>query len=244
MYRVIKGNAFKYAKNFIIGIGASVVMIGALGKIRSTSWGDFMITVGLSVEAFIFLMLGLIPPEKDYYWEKLYPGLERYNSNISPLAVGELDKDQRPLNGVKVESQLGGMLSELQIMSKSMSSLKALQEVDFSHTSEQIKSMGNFYDKMNQAMQELSHSVEETKAYRAHISSLNQNIQGVSQMYQGVLASKDQLNAMNAAIAEIGSSGQDAKAYTDQMATLSKNLRSLNSVYGNVLSAMTGGAKA
>ena len=216
-------------------------MIGALGKIRSAPWGDAAITAGLLTEAFLFFMLGIIPPEKDYYWEKLYPGLEKYNSKIAPLTAGEVDKDQRPLNGAKVETQLGGMLSELQIMAKSMSSLKALQEVDFSQTSEQIKSMGNFYDRMNQAMVELSHSVEETKAYRSHISALNQNIQGVSQMYQGVLASKEQLAHMNAALTQLASSEADAKGYTDQMATLNKNLRSLNSVYGNVLTAMTGG---
>jgi len=244
MYRVIKSNSFKYLKNFIIGTGASIVMIGALGKIRSTSWGDFMITVGLGVEAFIFLMLGLIPPEKDYYWEKLYPGLERYNSRISPLAEGELDKDQRPLNGAKVEGQLGGMLSELQIMAKSMSSLKALQEVDFSQTSDQIKAMGNFYDRMNQAMQELSHSVEETKAYRGHITSLNQNLVGINTMYQGVLQAKEHLNKINDAMVELGNTAEDARSYKDQMGTLNKNLRSLNSVYGNVLTAMTGGAKA
>jgi hypothetical protein len=27
-----------------------------------------MLIIGMSVEACIFLMLGLIPPEKDYYW--------------------------------------------------------------------------------------------------------------------------------------------------------------------------------
>ena len=241
MNRFIKSSSFKYLKNAIIGFGASIVMIGALGKIRSAPWGDAAITAGLLTEAFLFFMLGIIPPEKDYYWEKLYPGLEKYNSKIAPLTAGEVDKDQRPLNGAKVETQLGGMLSELQIMAKSMSSLKALQEVDFSQTSDQIKSMGNFYDRMNQAMVELSHSVEETKAYRSHISALNQNIQGVSQMYQGVLASKEQLAHMNAALTQLASSEADAKGYTDQMATLNKNLRSLNSVYGNVLTAMTGG---
>jgi len=243
MNKYIKSSTFKYFKNFIIGFGASVVMIGALGKIRSFWWGDIMITAGLLTEAFLFMMLGLIPPEKDYYWEKLYPGLERYNSNISPLAAGELDKDQRPLNGAKVEGQLGGMLSELQIMSKSMSSLKALQEVDFSQTSDQIKSMGNFYDRMNQAMMELGNSVEEAKAYRGHITALNQNIQGVNQMYQGVLAAKDNVSSMNNALAEIANSAGDAKVYNDQLANLNKNLRSLNNVYGNVLTAMTGGAK-
>src|SRR5690606_19280507 len=117
-------------------------------------WGDLAITAGLVTEAFLFLILGLIPPEKDYYWEKLYPGLEQYNSNIAPLTAGELKNDLRPLDANKVEGQLGGMLTELQIMAKSMSSLKALQEVDFSATQDQIKSMGNFYDRMNQAMKE------------------------------------------------------------------------------------------
>ena len=65
MNSVIKSSSFKYFKNFVIGVGAAVVMIGALGKIRSFAWGDAMITVGLGTEAFIFLMLGLIPPEKD-----------------------------------------------------------------------------------------------------------------------------------------------------------------------------------
>jgi gliding motility-associated protein GldL len=244
MNSIIKSASFKYLKNFLIGVGAAVVMIGALGKILSTSWGDAMITIGLSTEAFIFLMLGLIPPEKDYYWEKLYPGLEKYNSKISPLAAGELDNDQRPLNGAKVENQLGGMLSELQIMAKSMSSLKALQEVDFSQTSDQIKSMGNFYDRMNQAMIELSHSVEETKAYRGHITNLNQNLVGVNQMYQGVLQTKGHLDSMNQAMQELGSTAEEARGYKDQMVTLNKNLRSLNSVYGNVLTAMTSGIKA
>lgn len=241
MNSIIKSASFKYLKNFIIGIGACVVMIGALGKIRSTSWGDAMITVGLSVEAFIFLMLGLIPPEKDYYWEKLYPGIEKYNSKISPISAGELDKDQRPLNGAVVETQLNGMLSELQIMAKSMSSLKALQEVDFSKAGDQIKTMGNFYDRMNQAMIELSNSVEETKAYRGHITALNQNLVGVNQMYQGVLAAKGSIDAMNAAMSELGNSADEARGYKDQMAKLNNNLRSLNSVYGNVLTAMTGG---
>ena len=64
-----KKSWFKYAKNFIIGVGASLVMIGALGKINSEPWGGPAITIGLVTEAILFLMLGVLPPEKDYYWE-------------------------------------------------------------------------------------------------------------------------------------------------------------------------------
>lgn len=242
MSSFVKSNGFKYLKNLIIGVGASVVLIGALGKILSTPWGDFMITVGLVTEAFLFLLLGVIPPEKDYYWQKLYPGLDDYNARLTPLTAAPAKDDLRPLDANKVEGQLGGMLTELQIMAKSMSSLKALQEVDFSSTQDQIKSMGNFYDRMNQAMKELSNSVEETTKYRAHITALNENIQGVNKMYQGVLSTQTQLNQLNNALVELGNSAGEAKSYSEQMGTLNKNLRSLNNVYGNVLSAMGGKA--
>ncbi|MEL6988251.1 MAG: gliding motility protein GldL [Bacteroidota bacterium] len=182
-----KSSGFKYLKNLIIGVGAAAVMLGALGKINSYPWGGTAITIGLLVEAGLFLMLGLIPPEKDYYWEKLYPGLDKYNSSLNPLTLDGGVGATKALNGEVVESRLGGMLDELQSMSKSLGSLKALQEVDFSETSDQIKSMGNFYSRMNEAMSQLSETVEDTKEYRNQISSLNKNLGSLNNVYGNVL---------------------------------------------------------
>jgi hypothetical protein len=234
-----KANWFKYLKNLIIGIGAALVMIGALGKINSEPWGDLAITVGLTTEAIIFTLLGIIPPEKEFYWEKLYPGLDRYTSRISPLIEGDIPQQIKPLNGEVVEGQLGGMLGELQTMSKSLSSLKALQEVDFSQTSDQIKAMGNFYERMNEAMQELSGTVEDTKTYRYNLNLLNENITGVNQVYQGVISSREHIEKINDAMQELGSTVEEARTYKEQINSLNNNLESLNSVYGNVLSAFT-----
>jgi len=187
MASFIKSAPFKYFKNFLIGIGASVVMIGALFKIRSLEGGDIMLTIGLVTEAILFLMLGLLPPEKDYYWEKLYPGLDDYNTRINPLTEGPVKGGARPLNGDVVENQLGGMLSELQNMSKSMSSLKALQEVDFSKTKDQVSAMSNFYTRLNDAMATLNASVDDTKAMKDQISSLNKNLTGLNSVYGNIL---------------------------------------------------------
>jgi hypothetical protein len=145
-----------------------------------------MITAGLITEAFLFLMLGILPPEKDYYWEKLYPGLDDYNSNIPSITAGE--SSSKPLNGEIVEQQLGGMLSELQGMSKSLGSLKALQEVDFSKTKKQIESMGDYYSKMNAAMEELGNTAEDTKKYRENLSSLNKNLGSLNSVYGNMLS--------------------------------------------------------
>jgi len=185
---------FKYLKNFIIGIGASLVMLGALGKINSYEWGGIAITVGLVTEAVIFLFLGILPPEKDYYWENLYPGLDRVNSDIAPLTNGVAV--EKAVNGTKlnpefVESHLDGMLNELRNMSKSMQSLKALQEVDFSQTGDQIKTMNNFYQKLNSAMVQLEGSVEDAKLYKENMVVLNQKLGTLNTVYGNML------NAMN-----------------------------------------------
>lgn len=187
MSSFIKSTQFKYFKNFLIGVGAAIVMVGALFKIRSLEGGDIMLTIGLVTEAILFLMLGILPPEKDYYWEKLYPGLDEYSSRINPLTEGPSKGGARPLNGEMVENQLGGMLGELQTMSKSMSSLKALQEVDFSKTKDQMSAMNNFYTRLNDAMATLSASVDDTKSYKDQIANLNKNLTSLNSVYGNIL---------------------------------------------------------
>lgn len=186
----VKTKGFKYFKNLIIGIGAGVVLVGALFKILSWEYANEMLIVGMLTEAFIFIFLGVIGPEKDYYWEKLYPGLDNYRATLTPLTEGPVGADlqsQTPaLNGEVVEQQLGGMLSELQTMSRSLSSLKALQEVDFSGTSDQIKTMSNFYSKMNEAMADLADSLEDTKQYKDQLAALNQNLGSLNNTYSAL----------------------------------------------------------
>jgi hypothetical protein len=183
-----KSPTFKYVKNLLIGLGAAVVMIGALGKINSEPWGGPAITAGLVVEAILFALLGILGPEKDYYWEKLYPGLDQYSSVIAPLTAGPTSAASRSLNADSVEKNLNGMLTELQGMSKSLGSLKALQEVDFSQTGDQLKTMNSFYAKMNEAMNTLGASVEDTKQYQAQMASLSKNLTSLNSVYGSVLS--------------------------------------------------------
>ena len=181
----VKTKGFKYLKNLIIGVGASVVLTGALFKIESWPYASEMLTAGLLTEAFLFLMLGVLGPEKDYYWEKLYPGLDVYDSQVQALTAG--GPAASPLNGEAIEGKLGSMLTELQGMHKSLSSLKALQEVDFSGTKEQIKQMSNFYTKMTEAMADLTESSNDVKAYKDQLSALNKNLGSLNSVYGNML---------------------------------------------------------
>ena len=92
------------------------------------------------------------------------------------MTEGPIKAGTRPANGEVVENQLGGMLAELQNMSKSLGSLKTLQEVDFSKTSEQVKAMSNYYSRLHDAMAEMSASLDDTKRYKDQVAALNKNL--------------------------------------------------------------------
>lgn len=187
-----KSKGFKYIKNLIIGVGAAVVLIGALFKIESWPYASEMLIAGLSTEAFLFLMLGVLGPDPDYYWDKIIPGLSDYNSKLGPVnfaSGGGAAQPQLPsLNGEVVENKLSGMLTELQSMSKSLGALKSLQEVDFSGTQEQIKSMNNFYSKLTEAMANMSDAMEDTRMYKEQMASLNKNLSSLNAVYGGMLS--------------------------------------------------------
>lgn len=188
----VKTKGFKYVKNLLIGVGAAFVLAGALFKLESWEGASEMLILGMGIEIFIFFMLGVLGPEPDYYWHKLYPGLEDYNSNIAPLTAGPTNnfnpQEFQPLHGDVVERQLGGMLTELQSMSKSLGALKSLQEVDFSGTQEQIKTMSSFYSRMNEAMADMAKSAEDVKVYKDQIASLNRNLGSLNTVYGNMLA--------------------------------------------------------
>ncbi len=182
----LKSKGFKYLKNLIIGVGAAAIMLGALFKIESWPFASEMLILGLCTEAFIFLFLGLIGPENDYYWEKLYPGIDKYGGTIDGFAPsGGANVD---VNTEKMEGQLDGMLGELRTMSGSLSSLKALQEVDFSGTKDQIKKMGDFYQNLNDAMANINDSIEDTKIYKEQLGALNKNLGSLNSVYGNILS--------------------------------------------------------
>ena len=199
----IHSSGFAYLKNLVIGVGAAVVLIGALFKIMSWEGAGLMLTIGLLTEAGLFVMLGLLPPHKEYYWEKLYPGLdvhggpklpgsgsssfdgEALNTSLNKIgdSLGNITLDTTALEGQQKQ-----MITELQTMAKSMSSLQALQEADFTEIDRLTKGAGNFATALNEAVSSISESLDDTKRYKEQLTQLNQNLEQLNDVYGGVLA--------------------------------------------------------
>src|SRR5690606_4235606 len=79
---------FKTIMPKVYGIGAAVVIVGALFKILHFTGADQMLMVGLLTEAAIFFLSAFEPPAKETDWTKVYPELaEDYEGTIAAPTV-------------------------------------------------------------------------------------------------------------------------------------------------------------
>ena len=92
------------------GIGAAIVIVGALFKIQHWDYGSEILTIGMLFEAIIFFISAFDAVEEDLDWTKVYPELDETSSE----SVG--------LNGM-LSQKLDSLLKEAQLDSKLISSL-------------------------------------------------------------------------------------------------------------------------
>ena len=67
---------FKTFMGYLYGWGASVVMIGAYFKLTHIQGADFMLALGLGIEALIFFMSAFEPQHMEYAWDNVFVELE------------------------------------------------------------------------------------------------------------------------------------------------------------------------
>lgn len=256
---------FKRVKNFIIGAGASIVLLGALFKILHWEGADLALMVGMFTEAFIFLFLGVLPPHKDYYWEKIYPALDippdvhykkkaGLGSGSKGTVTQQLDK---MLEDAKVEKELISRLgTNLQKFGENLEKLNEVTDAGAATNeySTQAKAaagalaeMRVAYSEASSAVSELGKVADDTKDYQEQVQLVSKNLGALNAIYEVELQdTSNHLKSMNqfyghltSAIENLNDSVEDTKIYKDQMGQLSQNLGQLNSVYGNMLAAMS-----
>lgn len=72
---LVRSKGYKSFMGKLYGIGAAVVIVGAMFKIMHWGGADLMIVVGMSTEAIIFLFSAFEPLHVEYDWSLVYPEL-------------------------------------------------------------------------------------------------------------------------------------------------------------------------
>jgi len=202
--------------NMAYGLGASVVIIGALFKILHWEFGPLtgglLLAVGLITEALIFAISAFEPVDDEYDWSLVYPEL-----------AGGQSKGGK--NEAKQVQEAEGLLS------KKLDNLLKEAGVD----AELMESLGSSIKNFEGAAKNLgptTDAITHTKKYSEELSHAAAQMESLNSLYKVQLESASRQASINEEVV------QNAGALKDQMESLASNLSSLNGVYGGMLSAM------
>ncbi|MCO5725732.1 gliding motility protein GldL [Robiginitalea marina] len=203
--------------NMAYGLGASVVIIGALFKILHWEFGPLtgglLLAVGLITEALIFAISAFEPVDDEYDWSLVYPELAGAETKARKNEAAEAKEAEGLLS-----RKLDELLKEANIDAELMSSLG--------------ESIRNF-EGAAKGIAPTADAIQSTKKYSDELAQAAVQMESLNSLYKVQLESASRQASINEEVV------QNAGALKDQMESLASNLSSLNGVYGGMLSAMS-----
>lgn len=202
--------------NMAYGLGASVVIIGALFKLTHFSIGPLtggvMLAIGLITEAIIFAISAFEPVDDDLDWSLVYP----------ELAGGSISERAKIQESTETQGMLSQKLDDMLREAKLDAGL--------------MKSLGDSIQNFKGAAENIApavNSIAATTKYSEQLSIAAAQMESLNSLYKVQLESTSRQADINEQVAV------NAGKLKEQMESLATNLSSLNGVYGGMLSAMS-----
>lgn len=240
---ILESKGYKNFMAKLYGIGASVVMIGALFKLTHVDFfnlglPNIMLTLGLVTEAIIFLFSAFEPLHVEPDWSLVYPELwDLYHGEGTAKAEkpqGGRTNAARNTNAGSsdvISEKLDEMFEKANINSATMEKLSAgLTKLGenagkIADVSEAIAATSNYTKAMNKASEsvmELDMQVAKSANGTATLNDTNKKLNDTMALY----------------IEKVNASATGTENINHQLTDLSKRLTAMNNVYGNMLNAM------
>ena len=197
--------------NMVYGLGAAIVIIGALFKIQHWPYGSLILTIGMIVEAIVFTISAFEKQAGDLDWSLVYPELA--GGIATKKGKKEEPKDAEGL----LSKKLDNLLKEAKIDGELMASLGT--------------SIKNF-EGAAKGISPTVDSIAATKKYGEEMSLAAAQMESLNSLYKVQMESANRQATINEEAVE------NATKLKEQMQSLASNLSSLNGVYGGMLSAM------
>lgn len=252
-------------KNFmakLYGLGAAIVIVGALFKIEHWPMASFFLIVGLSTEAIIFVFSAFEPPHEDPDWSLVYPELatgeraegDDFKKEDHRSITEQLDD---MLESAKIEPELieslGNGMRSLSDQARQMSEITGAAAATNEYAtslkgaSMKVSELSDSYAKASESLVGLTNNVDAGRNAGESLARMSENLSALNEMYEMQLrGSREKLEAANQMfegmsdmLTNLKNSVDDTKRYKENIAELSDNLAKLNTVYGNMLAAMT-----
>ena len=186
----------------VYGLGASVVIIGALFKIAHWPNGTLILAIGMIVEAIVFAISAFEPIEDEFDWSLLYNEIKKSSLSGNQLEAKLSEKLDQMLREAKVDADLMNRLG--MSLNKFAEAAKGLDVVvdaagstqrfneEMLEASAHLEGLNQVLraelesvDKSSKANQEMAMHAEELQHKMAE---LNENLAKLNQVYQGMLS--------------------------------------------------------
>ncbi len=255
-------NSFKYKfyGNWmpkIYGIGAAVVILGAMFKILDWQFANIMIGVGLSTESAIFFLSAFEPKQEEMDWAKIYPEIAAGGSKSK--GKDELSqKFDEMLSNAKIGPELFESLGMgMRNLADSANKLGKISDAavatneyaeNVKQASKALVDINQSYGKTAAALTELSSASTDAKAYHGQILAVTKNLSALNSVYEMELQdASNHMKTLNKFYANVSTAmdglteaGKETEKFKVELAKLNKNVNSLNQIYGGMLTAMRG----
>ena len=258
--------AWKKFMSKLYGIGASVVIIGAMFKIQHWPFASVLLVVGLSTEAVIFFFSAFEPLHEEPDWSLVYPELATPEDGEHGHG-----SSKKPAVNKGVAQQLDALLSEAKIDGDLIASLgdgmrtfstNARQMADstdaamassnyatsLQDASLKVSKLAATYEAASEQLTGLVADSEQGASAGVHLQKMSQNLAALNGMYELQLSELEKTRVMfgdmGALVKNLADSVEDTKLYKENISELAHNLKSLNTIYANMLNAMGSGRQA
>ena len=188
--------------NMAYGIGAAIVIVGALFKIQHWPYGSLILTIGMIVEAIVFFISAFDAVEDDLDWTKVYPELGNAvgeGTGVNGMLSQKLDNLLKEAQvDTELMTNLGNSIKSfhtaaegLSVASESISStVKYNEQVELAAT--QMESLNGLYQvqmENSNKQSELNNSmIENSELLKEQMESLATNLSSLNGVYGGMLS--------------------------------------------------------
>jgi len=208
-FNITEARWYKTLMPKLYGWGAAIVILGALFKINHYTGAEYMLAIGLGMEAVIFFFSAFEKQHEELEWEKVYPELG--HSMTDPANMTPSQQLDNALEKAKIDNALIDSLNE------------------------GLRSFSEASTKLNETISAASGISE----YNAQIQEGVKNMNALNSLYELQLqTSNQQMEATTMFLQNLQASVEDSKKFQEQVSQLAVNLEQMNKVYGNMLTAM------
>ena len=209
---IVRSKAYKNFMAKLYGIGAAVVIIGALFKIMHWPGANIMLIAGMGTETVIFFLSAFEPPHKEWDWSLVYPELAGMIEE-TPM----LDKSGNIIEMPESKDPLTAKLD------------KMFEDANISP--ELIDRLGQGMQNLADSANSMNNMANVTAATDKFVSNMDGVAGQAGKLLESMQGAPEAISTLSSIYRETAESLGGEVSYVEEMKKMSASLSSINAMY-------------